>query len=767
MPATQAEVGSVYDLLLQTRDGSTLPCRNKDGKLVNVSQVAYCTSIDRNAQGQHEETELQHKDQLIQLGSSNLIDREFDQWPQVSQGDWSGGALQHVLTGATPLTSFGPQSDPTKYWDGLGLLWPVTDYLPQQSVLPSPDQAESGSVMKFAGNGSVAGHVASVTGSNMVLAYAYMQNAAPQHNILCLQLANGVLRKLNPMPGSTNGTPFVSCDYTIAQGVLFYAYDSGGNVIQVATISSDSPPVTTNAFTIANAVLNASGNQFGRIAAGTVAGRTYVAVAYTQTTGSQEQVMEVFDVTPGLNGSSVSAPIILSPTGLRGSVQQIEFSGDNIVVGVSSGFANGGDGSWVGGTECAIFQWAISSQTLSTLANFQGYNNVWFCPIAGSLFVLATLDAAGFGFPNSVNMYLLQGSNLQDIGSVRVQATNQAQSNTITGVCEPRPLGSYAVFPVYYFSGTNTRISIFAYDVLRGRLFKLNDIGSFDQFLGNLHGRRFGIYSAMTRSFGSGSLAVQHGVSVPTLSSSGSAQDVSNVQELLIGVSNGSFNPYLQQGVQITSSLIDFTSAQPKLFRQAVMTWLNPGLPSDSAVMVQLDVWLDQDPTSLNAVPDFTTGAVATGVNGGVLGQTTLKLLINKIAKKLVYRVTTTGPSTTLTPAVKLVSVVIQAASGWVQTLKLDLAPNVQTNSKNGNVWDKQSTPGTPATDHVVAYNFLRQLWRLKGGEVTATFPNGDSGDWLLQDLHFDSPKPMASSFRADQQTTYQTICTAKFREDL
>src|SRR5262245_23959709 len=138
MAPLPSEVGPVFDLLLQTRDGTTLPCRNKDGKPVNVSQVAYVTSIDRNAQGQHEETELQHKDQLIQFGSSNLIDREFDQWPQVSQGDWSGGMLQRVLTGASPVTSFGPQSDPTRYWDGLGILWPIFDYQPMQGVLANP-----------------------------------------------------------------------------------------------------------------------------------------------------------------------------------------------------------------------------------------------------------------------------------------------------------------------------------------------------------------------------------------------------------------------------------------------------------------------------------------------------------------------------------------------------------------------------------------------------------------------------------------------------
>src|SRR6266699_5272931 len=147
MPAQPSEVGQIYDLLIQTRDGSTLACRNKDGQPVNISQLAYMTTVDRQ-QSQHEETELQHKDQLVQLASSNLIDREFDQWPQISQGDWSGGMLQRVLTGGTPVTSFGPQSDPSRYWDGSGLLWPVVDYLPQTAFLADPVQDQGGSAMQ-------------------------------------------------------------------------------------------------------------------------------------------------------------------------------------------------------------------------------------------------------------------------------------------------------------------------------------------------------------------------------------------------------------------------------------------------------------------------------------------------------------------------------------------------------------------------------------------------------------------------------------------
>src|SRR5690348_4610812 len=93
------EVGPLWDLLLQTRDGQPLTVLNADRMPVQLASVAYMTTIDRQQQ-QHEETELQHKDQVVQLASPNLIDRELDQWPQISQGDWSGGGLQRVLTGS-------------------------------------------------------------------------------------------------------------------------------------------------------------------------------------------------------------------------------------------------------------------------------------------------------------------------------------------------------------------------------------------------------------------------------------------------------------------------------------------------------------------------------------------------------------------------------------------------------------------------------------------------------------------------------------------
>lgn len=754
MPATPGEVGQKYDLLLRTRDGATLPCRNKDGQTVNVSQVAYCTSVDRNAQGQHEETELQHKDHLVQLGSPNLIDREFTQWPQVSQGDWSGGTLQRVFTGATPISG-GVASDPSRYWDGLGIIWPIADYLPQQSLLADPDRGETGNaIMRMAGNGPTGGNI---DGSSAFV-YLYMANAAPQHNKIHIQFSGSTSFTIDPIPGSTNGAIFTGCDYIISQRRLWFMGENAGNVVVTAY---DGAGTSHDSFTVATATLNGNADQ-GRIAIGQVGSKTYMAMTYI--TGGGVVTLRVIDITTPGTFNSFEEVQLVGGTGfgdVRTVYYQLEFFGSAIVLAGGLGSGPGSDGF--------LIAFDINSQTFTTIATFPGIGDLYFVPIAGGLFILASNNVNTLSTAASVDMYLLQGGALQHIGPIYPQGTVVGGQNTIAGLSEPVAFGPYAIFPIYYVPpGSGCRVAIFAYDVLRGRMFKLHDIGPYGPFLGptSFHGRRMALIPPMSHPFSGDTIAAQWAVAPGTLSVSGSLADTVNVQRLVHGVSKAAFQPFLQQGVQITSSIIDFTSAQTKLFRQVEVAWSQPGLPNDPGITVQLDAWLDQDPAGLSPQPDFTTGVVSAG-SGGLIGQTKLSLLINEIATKIVYRVTTTGPSINKNSAVKLVSVIVRAATGWVQTMKLDLAPNVIVNSKNGNVWDQQSIPGQPSIDHVVGYSFLRQLWRLRGGQMHATFPNGDDGNWLIQDIHFDSPKPMAVSFRSDQQTTYQTIATVKMAEDI
>src|SRR5256885_2139332 len=107
------DIGPVYDVGISTRDGSTLSCLDRNGKPQLVSQIAYMLSIDK--QGTFEEsTELQEKDKLVQLGTGSSMDREWDQWVQNTQGDWSGGLGQRV---------YNKDGITNQYFDGQGLLW--------------------------------------------------------------------------------------------------------------------------------------------------------------------------------------------------------------------------------------------------------------------------------------------------------------------------------------------------------------------------------------------------------------------------------------------------------------------------------------------------------------------------------------------------------------------------------------------------------------------------------------------------------------------
>jgi hypothetical protein len=150
---------------------------------------------------------------------------------------------------------------------------------------------------------------------------------------------------------------------------------------------------------------------------------------------------------------------------------------------------------------------------------------------------------------------------------------------------------------------------------------------------------------------------------------------------------------------------------------------------------------------------------------------------MNRVARKIVYEVITTGGGVGVNLAgnpvwqqnPKIVSVAIQVATGWVWDLIANLSPNAKTNSASTPqyAYQQQSVVGMFDCDAVVAYNFLKQLWRQRGGQCTLTLANGESYPALIQALDFESPKPLAASFRSDVQTTYQSTVTLKVREDI
>jgi len=120
--------------------------------------------------------------------------------------------------------------------------------------------------------------------------------------------------------------------------------------------------------------------------------------------------------------------------------------------------------------------------------------------------------------------------------------------------------------------------------------------------------------------------------------------------------------------------------------------------------------------------------------------------------------------------APKIIDVIVAAATGWVWDLVVDLAPGAKRNTGDPQegAYSAQSDPTAATTiDQVVAYNFLRQLWRTKGGKCTVYLPNGDTFPALIQLEKFSGPKPFAVSSRSDQQSQYQELVTLKIREDI
>ena len=178
------EVGELYDIGFETRDGSTIAVKNRNGDTVQLSQVAFVCSTK---QEQEEATELQRKQQVVQLGPT-LMDREWEQWPGETQGAWSSGLGQRVQFG-------GQGSDPAAYWDGLGIIWPITDWQPQQPFIPPAYKDASQPATGIPGYmGTVAGFLPG--GGN---GYALSFNTAGHVQLIYLNSAGRLFIKQDPI----------------------------------------------------------------------------------------------------------------------------------------------------------------------------------------------------------------------------------------------------------------------------------------------------------------------------------------------------------------------------------------------------------------------------------------------------------------------------------------------------------------------------------------------------------------------------------------
>jgi len=201
---------------------------------------------------------------------------------------------------------------------------------------------------------------------------------------------------------------------------------------------------------------------------------------------------------------------------------------------------------------------------------------------------------------------------------------------------------------------------------------------------------------------------------------------------------------------QIISSAIDFTSASLKLFRQLVVTHV----PVPTGGQFFIGVWMDQDVDNLNAVPDFVTTNSTVGTSATIL-------LINKVARKLVYLLQYLTPINTLS-APRPKAVAIQAATGWIWKAGLALSNSARLNSQQPNTFCFQQQ----GLDAKTAYNFIRQLWRLKGGQCLATFEDGDQYNAVIESVDFTSPKPLSVTMSGDRKSHYEVLAAITIRED-
>jgi hypothetical protein len=239
------------------------------------------------------------------------------------------------------------------------------------------------------------------------------------------------------------------------------------------------------------------------------------------------------------------------------------------------------------------------------------------------------------------------------------------------------------------------------------------------------------------------------------------------LEVMAFGVSvYGGTGQAIQQGVRLTSSLLDFLSASNKLFRQILASHF----ALTAGTSITINAWLDQDPQYLSAVPDLTI------THNYLLGDSSpmqTALPINRVARKIVLQVivdNSNGFSAgNFIAAPKVQSVAVQIGTGWVWNFGVDLSPRAQVNTKvqASDAYPRQSVNGQPAIDNVVAYNFMRQIWRQRQGRCNLDLPNGDSYPALLQSEHFNSPKPFAVSFRSDQPGSTQNQLALILREDI
>jgi hypothetical protein len=700
------DVGKIFDVGLATRDGEPLTVKNKDGADVEVSAVAYMQTSDRQAE-QSEQTNLQRLQRLVQLSSPNLMDRQFDDWPQVTQGDWAGGMQQRVF------------SDATKYWDGVGLLWPVTDWQPQTPYAHIPRLVSRHGVQAP----MLAGGSLFISTGTVQTGYAvvYDSTVSPYHILLTFFYDDLFLTFDLGAAGATNirdvtmafGSIWVIGSFGASEKFMEIKY-SGGILVAGLTQTVGFP--------------NAA-----RIEGALVGNREYIA-----TEGNSGRNIEVYDVT---DHSAVLGPyVITAPLDGQERMRDFAFVGNALLMAWSDGMVN-----------------ALVSMTNFSSPSFSNIGQI----AAGALDICAVGDQVFILNHDNADMYLLSGGELTHIGQPIVGPLANPLSQ-IVSISKPIPFSTYALFAVVTQTGNQpptsvvSQLQLYAYDVTRGSLF-LAWTKDYEQG-GGLTEKSVAAYITTVKSSGLPSqLSSEVGIAVLTAALTTNTL----AQELYWGntLPAATTPPQaLHGGFRVVSSIIDLTSALPKFFRQVTVEVTGDDATEGS---VTVGAWVDKNPEQLQIPPDYQIGAI-----GFTPPTQTYVLQVNSMGRKLEYYVQIADSGTregVWESQPKLASVSVEVSVGWVWNLVMDIGPTVETNAfaQQDYCFQRQGL------DHVAAYNFLRQLWRERGGRCTAYLPNGDSYNAKIQSLKLPSPKLFAGGSRSDQQASYQLLhAECEIRED-
>jgi hypothetical protein len=608
----------------------------------------------------------------------------------------------------------------------------------------------------FGYNGTAGGFI---EGLGMGYAAAYLDNQGPTpHWHACFFSGD---QYFDVDLGANTGNKQGVLHMHIAGGYLWVLFSEFGNSNQLS-VRMLGCAYGNNTFVqlrndLVGAVTAGTSGFSGLIQASFVGGHLYVAVLQgdadappgAPTVNRNELFVLDYSAGVGSAPSGLAAAAFVFPFERGFKLIDQTWQGNTLIVSVTDGFS------------AFIYSLVAPFSAINTLAVLPGVANALCCAIGSVIFIIGwTAVASGL---NQMTLYTLTGGTLTQVFFTPIVPFPDSVTSCVG-------FGPYAMWAISYANPGGPvgqkAISVYAFDTTANRLFRALSTTSANWIGNDVFGHDVvGIYGIVPRTLAAGAtFQAQLGVAV----FSGEIANASETaREFYWGVLPRTpvppFTGLLQMGVSITSGLIDFTAATNKLFRAVVSRFFKSLVVGQTQPSITVSAWLGQDPNQLNAVPDFTTN---TGTPVAPI-PTELGLFLNSIGRKLVYQVISAGGGYNGAQgwqnAPKLTDIIIQAATGWVIDATLDLSPGAKVNAQNVSEYAYQHQ----GFDHVAAYNFLKQLWRQRGGQVVITLPNLDSYNALIQSEEFNSPKPFAASYRSDQQTTYQSLCTIKIREDV